>query len=423
MRLNIGNLTIRNLIISYILLYTIMPIVARFTSAYLTTYFYMVLVVVLVILIIALDRPENLNEYLTFLLPFIVYGILTRFVSSEDLIMWGYQLLILWLPVILGYYFMQDSTRVVPSYSKIIIFAIVITMITTTIGCIQNPSASRELAKAAANDDYAIRYSWSNIGGYGFVYIMVLLYPVLILSYKTNRIKLFPTILITIIILMTVVYTEYTTALLLFMFSSLLFFTKRNLSAKGIIIVSVAVVLFLLFFTSAITAFFQWLADVIGSEEVALRLNSLAGGVEGLEASDDPRLKLYTLSLTRFVEHPFLGTAFADYSSYKVNGGHSFLLDSLAQYGILGGIVLFFMYKRIFTRFFLPFKDKPGFGYIIWTFIQTIILSLVNTGIFLEVLCLFCPILFYWIYGTDSKTEEAQNEDTVDSQHAAGPAG
>lgn len=423
MRDRLGNLTIRNLIISYVLLYSIMPIVARLTSSYLTTYFYMAVVVVLVILILVLDRPENLNLYGTFLLPFVIYGVLTRFTSNADVILWGYQTLLFLLPVILGCYFTQDTSRLNSSYSKLIIFAIVTTMITTIIGCINNPNAARILATVNSSDAESIAFDMKNIGGYNFVYYMILLYPVLILAYKTKKIKLFPTILLALIIFITVIYSEYTTALLLLIITSFLFLTKRNLSAKGIIAISIISALFLLFFTDLVTDFLHWLADMIGSEAIAHRLDALAGGAAGLEASEDNRIELYRMSLSRFVEHPFFGTAFADADAYKVNGAHSFILDSLAQYGVIGGVCIFFMYKRVFTRFFLPYKDKPGFGYVVWIFIQAIILSLVNTGMWLEILCLFCPILFYWIYGTESNTEEVKDEDTVDRQHAAGTVG
>ena len=399
----LGHLTIRNLIISYVLLYTIMPIVARLTSSYLTTYFYMIVVVALIILILVIDRPENLNLYGTFLLPFVVYGLLTVFLTNEDIIMWGYQVVLLWLPVILGYYFTQDLSRILSFYPKVIVFALIVTMITTIIGCIRNPNAARELASVNSADEISSAYDMMNIGGYSFVYYVVLLYPVLILMYKSKRIRLLPTILITIVILFTVVYSEYTTALLLFVFSSVLYFTKRELSVRGIIFISVLAVLFALFFSGVIAGFLHWLADIIGSEAIADRLNALAGGKVGLEASEDKRLELYLMSLNTFFAHPVFGM-FINKSG--VEGAHSFILDNLAKYGLLGGFCMFYMYKRVFTRFFLPFKDRPGFGYIVWTFIQAIILSLVNTGIWLEVLCLFCPILFYWIHGTGSVDEK-----------------
>ena len=293
-------------------------------------------------------------------------------------------------------------------------------MITTIVGCIENPNAARTLATVSSSDADSYTFDMKNIGGYGFVYIMVLLYPVLILSYKTKRIRLLPTIIMTTVILATVIYSEYTTALLLFVATTALFFTRRSLSGRGIVIVTILVILFLLFFTEAIADFLRWLGDISGSDAIASRLDALAGGAEGLEASEDNRIELYRMSLEQFFAHPLFGTVFA---SYRTNGGHSFILDNMAQYGIIGGIVMYSMYKRVFIRFFMPFKDKPGFGYVIWTFIQVIILSLVNTGMFLEVLCSFAPLLFFWIYGTETRTEEKNHEDTVDSQPISRPAG
>ena len=408
MRLRFGDLTIRNLIISYTILYSIVPIVGRLTSNYLTTYFYMALVVFLVVLIIALDRPENLNEYFTFLLPVIVYSVFQLYTSRQDIVNWGYGVLLLLLPVILGYYFTQDKTRILASYRKLIVIAMIVTMITTIIGCIQNPNASRIMASLDSGAADASTYDMKNIGGYSFVYFAILLYPVLILAYKNKRIKLIPTLLIAALILATAVYSEYTTALLLFVATSLLFFMKRDLSVKGIVFVSVFAILFLLIFSNVIVSFLNWLGEIVGSEEIASRLSALSGGVEGLEASEDQRIALYRFSLNRFFENPLFGTIF---NSNKSNGGHSFILDTLASFGIIGAALMFIMYRNIFTRFFLPFKDKPGYGYVVWTFIQTLILSLVNTGMWLDVLCLFAPIMFYWIYGIENALSKEDNKE------------
>ena len=421
MRINFGNLTVRNLIVSYILLYSIMPIVQRLTSRYLTTYFYMAIVMLLVLLILVLDRPENLNLYGSFLFPFILYEFLTYFTAKHEIFLWGYQTLLFLLPVILGYYFTQDDSRVLSSYSRIILFALIVTMITTIIGCINNPYAARLLATTSDSQDATVSsFDLQNIGGYSFVYDMVLLYPVLILAYKTKKIKLFPTIIIAVVVLSTIVYSEYTIALLLFILSSTLFFTKRNLSARGIVLISIFAVLFLLLFSNVVVDFLTWLSGIVNSEVVSDKIQALAGGTTGLEQAEDNRFALYQTSLNVFYSHPIFGTLI---EQTRIDGGHSFLLDNLAQFGFLGGVLMFFMYKNIFKRFFLPFKDKPGFGYVIWVFVQTLILSLVNTGMWLDVLCLFAPIMFYWIYGTESKTEDEKNENTVDSKLTSGSVG
>ncbi|WP_407382407.1 O-antigen ligase family protein [Ruminococcus sp.] len=420
MNKRLGDFTLRNLMIVYVIVYTIMPIVQRLTSRFLTAYFYMAVVVALVVLTLVLDRPENLSLYGTFLLPFIIYELLSAFNMSEDFLMWSYQVLLFLLPVILGYYFTQDKTRLIDSYSKIVFFALAITTVTTIIGCIRFPNAARELALVESQDSNAIQYDMHNIGGYGFVYTIVLLYPAIILSYKERRIKLITALLFAVVILLMIVFSEYTIALLFFIISSMLFFTKRNLSFRSIIIASVIAILFLLVFTNFIPDFLRWLGEISGSKTMGSRLDALAGGREGLENSEDTRVLLYQKSWNSFLQHPIFGSLF---EKEKINGAHSFIIDNLALYGIFGGVIMFFMYRNIFKRFFLPYKDKPGYGYIVWIFIQTLILSLVNTGMWLDVLCLFVPIWLHWIYGNETETEEVNDEAAVDSQLTPGASG
>lgn len=420
MNKRIGKFTARNLVILYIILYTVMPLVNRLTSRLLTTYFYMGMIVVFVLIVVVMEGANNFNKYLTIIAPFLLFQLLSLFLPKEDWLLWGYNILLFVLPVILGVYLMEDNKRMASSYKNALIAAMIITMITTMIGCIQNPNAARTLATVSSQDVEAITFDMKNIGGYLFVYYIVLLYPVLILAYKTKKIRLLPALALSILIFATIVYSEYTTALLLIIMTSLLWLTKKDLSFKGIILISVLGILALFVFSSSIYGFFDWLSQTINSETMADRLAALAGGTKGLEAAEDNRIELYRISFDQFLRHPLFGTLF---ESKKTNGGHSFILDSLASYGVLGGALLFFMYKRIFALFFLPFKDKVGFGYVVWTFIQAIILSTFNTGMWLEVLCLFCPILFYWIYGTETKAEKNNYEDTVDSQFASGTAG
>lgn len=420
MNKKLGEFNIRNLMISYVIIYTIMPIVQRLTSRFLTAYFYMAVVVVLVILLSVSNRSVSSEKNGFLWLPFILYGLLTVFYTHEDILMWGYQTLLFLLPVIIGYYFTNDNLRIKPIFSKFIILCVIVTMITTIIGCIRNPSAARVLATVSSQDSESYLYDMQNIGGYSFVYIVVLLYPILILSYKLKRIKLPTAILLAILVLLTIVYTEYTTALLLFAITSILFFTKSTLSSRGAVIIAIFTLLFLLFFSDFIAEFLRWLGNTVGSEAISMRLNALAGGRSGLEHSEDNRLELYQMSINHFLNHPIFGTLF---ESYKVNGGHSFVLDNLASFGLFGGVLMFLMYKGVFKRFLLPYKGKTGFGYIVWFFIQAIILSIVNTGMWLEVLCLFAPILLHWIYGNETETKEVNDEAAVDSQLAPGASG
>ena len=78
-------------------------------------------------------------------------------------------------------------------------------------------------------------------------------------------------------------------------------------------------------------------------------------------------------------------------------GGHSSILDTLGNYGIIGGVVLFCMYRKIYRLFIEPYKDHNGYGFVVWTFIQAIFLSVVNTGLWFSVLVLYLPLMLFAI--------------------------
>ena len=125
------------------------------------------------------------------------------------------------------------------------------------------------------------------------------------------------------------------------------------------------------------------------------RLNSLAGGQAGLEGSESKRIFLYQRSIQTFFSNPLFGTIFSGGGGV---GGHSFILDTIGVYGVLGVVLLFYMYRNIYRYFIAPFRNEDGYGYVLWLFLQSILLSCINTGMWLTVLTLFAPILLCRIY-------------------------
>ena len=160
-------------------------------------------------------------------------------------------------------------------------------------------------------------------------------------------------------------------------------------------------------FSSIFSDFLNWLADNIGSEYISDRLRALAGGRTGLENSDDNRLALYEVSFKTFLLNPIIGTCF---EGGYVGGGHSAILDFMAQYGCVGLIVLIWMYVTIYKTFYLPYKNCKGYGFAVWVFIQSILLSIINTGFWFIVLAVFAPLAFRYVF------REKKNENIVGSK-------
>ncbi len=403
-------ISIWNLIFGVVILYIIMPIISRAISTYLTTYFMLLIVLLIYFHTILRYRAESFNDYIGgLMLPFVFFQAVMFTYRTNSLLLWGYSVLLWLIPLVIGHYFIQYRIKDITTISKIIIIAFSITIVTTCVGLIQNPFASRVLATISSSQDVnAIMYNWKNIGGYEFVYFLVLLYPILILAYKQRRVNFVFTAIGTFMIFATVILSEYATALLLIMCTSILFLCKKNLDKRGVYILLIVSTLILVFFSDSISRFLTYIAETIGSETIGERFLALAGGSDTLNSFDDNRIELYQRSLNTFLEHPIIGTFFSKSSAI---GGHSFVLDTLAQMGILGGLLLFFMYKKIYNYFIAIFKTQVGYGYVLWAFLQAILLSIINTGMWLEILAMIMPILVANIYRYGDKNYE----NTLDS--------
>ncbi len=380
------------LVISYIIL----PIVPRIISSFLTTYFYMVVVIVTLFSVLYTKDLRGVNRYLMIIMPCLLLSLLTFFTTRDDIVLWGYKILLSVLPIAVGYYIMTEKRGQIDGLAKFIFLLLILTIITTIIGLIRFPGASRILATInnSQDADYVL-YSWNNIGGYEFVYICVLLYPILILAYKRRRIKLLWTIAFAVALFFLVFLSEYATALILFIVSSCLFFLRKDVGIKGIAIFAIIGVLAVVFLSDVFADFLRWLADQLGSNVLTERLYSLAGGRTGLENSESERIFLYRESLNTFLNNPLFGTMF---SGGYGSGGHSYILDNLAQYGLVGCGLMCWLYYIVYKNFIKPYSRQKGYGFVIWFFVQALVLSVINTGVWLETLTIFGPIFISFIY-------------------------
>ena len=398
--------TIRELAIIFILIYSIMPIIGRLVSRYTSTYAYMLLVLLVVFFIVCGRRYKSINLYFNVLIPMILYVLITFLTISSGIVLWGYQSLLFLLPIILGYHIIYETEAAGSKYIKVFVFALVITILTTIIGVIRYPNAARVLATTASSSDpLAITYNMCNIGGYGFVYTIVLLYPILILAYKRNKIRLWVAIVGAVAAFMLVIFSEYTIALLLLIITSTLFFMKKGLNRRGVVILIIVSIIAVIILNDVVSDILSFLANAVGSEQVSYRLNALAGGAAGIQSSEDNRIGLYLRSLSTFIHSPICGSMFNGGGGI---GGHSQILDTMAQYGLIGFALVFLMFRKIYRLFFQPFVNLEGGGYVLWAFVQTILLATINTGFWFSVTALYMPILLSAIYGEN-------DEDIMDS--------
>lgn len=384
-----------------IISYGIAPIVSRIISSTVTTYAYLAIQIFVLLFIMAKSKGVSFAKCFGILAPFIIWKILLYFLNGMTVTEWGYELLLDCIPLLIGYELTFNSRSKLKTYSVIIVLLCTLTIITTIIGSIMVPGAARFLATSpSASHPKVVEYSWRNIGGYELTYIIVLLYPVLILAFKRGKIHLFPTLILTVLIATTIFYTEYTTALLMFIISSLMFFMRRDFGLGGFIIFAVIALILLFTLSDLIALGLNALGDLINNDTVSPRLYALAGGRESLEQFEDNRLILYGYSINSFFNSPLYGSLF--YYTGPISG-HSFILDTMAKAGLIGIAVMVAMYVTIYKNFYARYSTEKGYGFVLWTFFQVIMLSLINTGMWISVLGLYIPVILGGIFSEERR--------------------
>lgn len=393
------------LLIVVIIGYSIMPIVSRIFSDYFTTYAYLTVVIFTILAIFVLYGRNFLDNVVVIIIPLLMLEFLIYVITKPSPILWVYRVVTEVLPIIVGVFIVKKESF---KNTKIFVFCLFlflgITAVTTIIGLQIYPDAARYLATVSdAEEEKNVLYNYLNIGGYGFVYTVALLYPIIIYGFKRKKINVVFLIIYIILDFIIVVNSGYTIALLLFIVTTVFIFFRKDITIKEIITIFVIAILTLILLFPLVASGLEALAKVINNKDIAERLRDLAGGKEGLEASEDSRLALYMMSLNSFISHPIFGGMF---NNVEV-GGHSFILDTIAQYGIFGLAALIFIYREIYIKFFLPYKKQTGYGFVFWTFLQTIILSTVNTGMWIEILALFVPMFFLYINSNGNQYENS----------------
>ncbi|MEN6316041.1 MAG: hypothetical protein ABFD25_17535 [Clostridiaceae bacterium] len=383
------------LLLSYYSLSTIMPAVAQYISAYL----YM-LTVVLLYAVIILKNYNTLNTYVMFLLPMLFLMLLQLldiyYNRKGSIPLFMYSKLLYYIPMLLMFYMLYNNKR---SLIKIIVvvalLAYIITALTTYLGLLKYPDAARILATIENSKDIsAVKFGSLNIGGFETIYSIVILFPLIICLFKNRKIPLIIFIVITALILLCIIQSQYATAFILFVSSTVLIFAGKELKGNKVWYLIVITALLLFIFKSQVAFLLTYLANNVQSSTLRERFLFLANSLKGIENESDVgnRIDLYMMSINSFLKYPLSGAYLFSRSS---TGGHSFILDTLGQFGMIGGAALFTFFRQIYIKLYLPFKEKQYFGYMIWSFILYIVLSILNPTGFLIVLGLLVPGIAY----------------------------
>lgn len=292
---------------------------------------------------------------------------------------------------------------------KTFLILVIITMITTLVGNILHPNASRELALSITE----IEYIRQNIGGYGFVYGIVVFFPYTIYMLKTRsrKHKIVPLIMVVLSFLLCI-FTEYSLAIIItttiFMIEILRSIRKRSL-----------LLLVLLFFI-AVFLIRKNIEDVLivlqeksldsNLISVAERIQSIRELFFGSTYSGNVLLRRdkYYMSIDIFLENPIIGNLGAD----NKLGGHSEILDILAASGLIG-FSFFCLLVSLHINNILEYRNSDYFWPCLESLLAFIAVASINTVLSSAVIGSFvflCPVMMKpLIYAPPTKTAPTLN--------------
>ncbi len=384
-----------------IILHSIMPIVGRAISSFLTTYFLLGVVGLIYLYFIR----WKMNRWICALLPLLlvtVVNALWTYTHGGGLVLTVYGTLIGFTPALLAFRFVD-----LPHYQKkimvnIVIFALLATAVTSIVGLASDPGAARYLATVSNADEARnVQLGWKNVGGFSFTYILLTLYPVMICYAKEMNLALWKKLLLTAILLMYYISAEYMTGLTGFVILSSLWFMPKKFSDKKLFGILIFLFVLLLLLKTPIAMLLYRLASTTSSSTLYERFVYIADSLMGVSSESDVGLRgeLFQLSINGFLQHPILG----NWYSGGRNGGHSYVLDFICKYGIIGISMLIWSYKRIYDLFFARFRNTAYFGYAMAAFGTAIVLSIINTGDHWFELTLIIPLILGVILGTNEE--------------------
>lgn len=254
---------------------------------------------------------------------------------------------------------------------QIALIFFIITSITTIKGLIMFPFAARELAGAAIGFDRE-RYMLLNIGGYEYIYALVIGLPVFIWII-TNSKGLFKLLNIgTLWVCLYCIYmSAYATALIITIVVLALVVIDFNPRLKPYLIFSGIV--FLIFARSGIlSSIVEWIITFVESDYVVDRLQQVAFLLQGQSIDNintnttNERLVLMRNAMNGFISCPLWGNNWIDWHK-GVLSGHSMILDILSSSGIFGFVIYVVIFMRIFKIIFqVRFKNVMFYVRIIW---------------------------------------------------------
>jgi hypothetical protein len=284
--------------------------------------------------------------------------------------------------------FLQNyaSNKFLKNSLQLTAFFILITSLTTIIGLEIYPDASRLLASRGDLQMVEV-YSKLNIGGFDFIYSLILFLPLSFWLIKNSKgIRKLLNIVTFIAILVCINSSSYATALLMSIVSISLILVNVKPQLKPFFI-ALGILIVLLAGTGLWSEIFLWMSRNAESAYVADRLLqiSLIFGGSGISQittdTSTERLELYQQSISSFTSSPIWGNNIISFNKEALSG-HSVVLDTLAGSGLIGGIIVYLIFRALYKSLIVRTNEIAS-PFVQATWIMFVLVSIVNPSGFL----------------------------------------
>ncbi len=303
----------------------------------------------------------------------------------------------------------QNDKRIVKT-SKILLLCIsallILTMVTTYNGNLLYPGASRDLAHFEEDKTGLLPlYINMNIGGFGFIYTITLVFPLLAYWMKTNALTFIMGIATFILAVLCIMASQYTIALLMLLISIVLCFFPRKIK-RYYIYIFIAILLFLIILGPWLANFFLYLSDAVEGKMLSARLYEIyqilsGSGVE-MDSDTVGRVELIRKSWNTFADNFIIGSS-------EGLGDHSYIVDNLARFGVMGLVAMIISFRCLYKQYISKLKNSELYYYALASYLINLVQCYFNTYNGLVVFTLILP-LYQVAFRTNYSFNHSGNE-------------
>ena len=258
-----------------------------------------------------------------------------------------------------------------------------------------NPNAARDLVR---NDESTYSYLRQGAGGYGLLYPQVCIFPMMIAwlmrAIRKNRLFFAAGVAWLISYVLFILDSGYTIAVVATVVSLIILFFYKRKSITLAMTVTLVLIILIVWLIGYVPSVRNFLLDIFDGTKVAKKVNDIYMSVTTDTVADSifVRMQAYQTSLTSILKFSVLGGLW-----FGEIGGHSALLDTVAQYGFWGGYLFINMMYCVPMQIKKTTENAKCLQIANASFISTLLITLLNSAPyqFVFLILIFQPILYY----------------------------